>query len=851
MATQNDLQALQRAISSGTPQDIASLVEDWDERRRAAVAKALKARLKADGVDTSGWGKDWINGPLALHAVDKSRPAALLYLNPHLPEHRAALARVVLGRPAAWIVDYIQASVSRRNPPDWKVLQPLLEAGYSPDFENEPFLGYLRQTLSQQRDSADFVRSRPYLLQHLALIASVDCSPRVLIELHQAALIPTEPLLTTVLEQLHADHSRQRLADLMTLHDGLTQESQDRHSPLYLSLMASPSTSVAAFALKNCLRLSGLDQAEFLRAARPLARHSVKTLVLDLLEAIQPMAATHPRLCEAIAEDALLHPRREVVERARNALHESQAPRQAEPAVRPDPSSVENLEQAGPAEPRAPVVPIESLQELLDSLSAALQTCESADEVERILDALSRLADQRPPDFLDRVASIRHQLEAPRGPGGRRGLLSYCPLAGVWRLMLTAWLDRAPIPEPRHTFLELREYFALQMEMRRRGLTAEEQATLQRLQALQESDPHAGLLAQPERPLFNFARARLLELAHRLARGKAAPMLAAPTHAGGWIHPPELVRRLAQVQLEEHPADLVAALLRLSPDHRPEALDLARDLPGEPGRAVRWALGGDEEPPDGSTSSLWLAARRARAPGEGFEGVGWRIAQGKVEVLNAPPPPPVEVLDPAAGGYVPPEDDVFRADLGGPWTYPWRAWHWPSNLDGYCLTAARLLLESLEKSGVEPGLLEPFFDPLRSWNGNSDLVLWLACASKSADIRRLGVDLLITGISDGRGKSEPLADSLTAVLRQHPLKPGRLVEVLREVSRAGGHCRAVAGELVAAILRTPPAKETHLVLELAVDCLEALDEGTRAHLRELKSGKTAQWAKRLLQLPEA
>lgn len=846
-----DFESLRRAIDTGTPDDIAALTQRWDEPRRAAVAKALKASIKSRSLDTSGWGKSWVNGPLALHAVDKARAAAQLYFNPTLPKHRAALAKVVLKRSPGWIADYVAASVARRNPPDWELLEPMMEAGYIPDGANQKLLDYIRVTLSQQKNSAEFVQTRPYLCQRLAAIASVDCSSRVLAELHQAGLIPTEPLLTTVLEQLHDDHNRQRLADLMALHDRLAVQSQARHTHLYLSLMASPSTSVAGFAFKHSLRLPDLDHASFLQAARPLTRHSVKTLALDLLEAIEPMAASHPQLCKAIAEDSLLHPRREVVERARKALQIQEGPGHDSSS---DPLSIPAPEQSAAPGPR-PIVPIENPQELLDALAAALQKCHSADEVERILDGLSRLADQRSPDFDQRVAPIRHLLAAPRGLGGPRGLLSACPLAGVLRLMLAAWLDRVPVPEPRHTYLETREYFALRMEMRYRELTSDELATLERIQAARDGDPHDGLLAEPERPVYNFVRARLLELAHRLERGQAAPMLAAPTHEGGWLHPPELVRRLAQVQPEDHQADLVAALLRLSGAHRQQALALAQDAPGESGQALRWALGADEGPPaEPRWPSLWLAAKRARAPRDGVENVTWQIVDGSLEVLNAPPPPPLTLLDPAAGGYQPlPKSKIFLDDIGGPWTYHWRALHWPANLDGYFMMAASVLLDNLEKSsGAEPyqGLLEPLFDPSRPWDRNSDLVLWLACAGKSADFRRLAIDLLIAGISDGRARTESLKESLTAVLLQHPIKLGRLVEVLREVHRLGGQYREIAGQLVVAILNTPPARETHLVLELALDTLDTLDGPTRQHLSQLKSGKTAQWARRLLELPE-
>jgi Family of unknown function (DUF6493) len=67
-----------------------------------------------------------------------------------------------------------------------------------------------------------------------------------------------------------------------------------------------------------------------------------------------------------------------------------------------------------------PIVPIDTVDALIDAAFHAIEVVDSPDEIERIIDAVSRLADQRPPDFDQRVAPLLHRLQ--KGGGGRNGL---------------------------------------------------------------------------------------------------------------------------------------------------------------------------------------------------------------------------------------------------------------------------------------------------------------------------------------------------------------------------------------------------------------------------------------------
>src|SRR5581483_3581534 len=114
------------------------------------------------------------------------------------------------------------------------------------------------------------------------------------------------------------------------------------------------------------------------------------------------------------------------------------------------------------------------------------------------------------------------------------------------------------------------------------------------------------------RSVLDFLSARVQEIAARAREGEARPLLAAPTHRGGWIDPVVRVER-ARACPDADRLDQVQALLRLAPENRAAALRKAGKLPGELGAALRHALG-TKESAVGPTAALWVAAARARDP---------------------------------------------------------------------------------------------------------------------------------------------------------------------------------------------------------------------------------------------
>lgn len=156
----------------------------------------------------------------------------------------------------------------------------------------------------------------------------------------------------------------------------------------------------------------------------------------------------------------------------------------------------------------------------------------------------------------------------------------------------------------------------------------------------------SGTKADPDRIWFENTNlvSRCRSLWDRMRANLVLPMLATPTHKGGWIEPLSLVRRIKAYQDQQRlldksgffnlpksiqtvvqafskaenlynddAAEFVQALLRLAPDGRREALNEAASIKGTVGKALRYALGGG----DISTidqPAFAIAAFRSREP---------------------------------------------------------------------------------------------------------------------------------------------------------------------------------------------------------------------------------------------
>jgi hypothetical protein len=201
-----------------------------------------------------------------------------------------------------------------------------------------------------------------------------------------------------------------------------------------------------------------------------------------------------------------------------------------------------------------PIVPIGDVEELLRAASIVLETEEPPEEIERVLDGISRLCHGKPKRF-----------EALAGPLAARA--ARLPGAVLTPAIL-AWTGSVK-PGPRPTC--------------------------------------SGLIS--------FLWARVHEVSVRAWRGNAAPLTGVPSHSGIVLDPVRFVERL-RANRDPGLLDLIQGLLRLWPGNRREALAESAMLGGDIGRAVRYALGGDSEgdSPRPAGDALWAAAALARSP---------------------------------------------------------------------------------------------------------------------------------------------------------------------------------------------------------------------------------------------
>ena len=540
-----------------------------------------------------------------------------------------------------------------------------------------------------------------------------------------------------------------------------------------------------------------------------------------------------------------------------------------------------------------PLLPITSVDELIDGVAHAIEAIDSVDEVERLVDGIARLFDDRPADFAARTQALVKRMYTGALADARGLVLPGAP-NGLRDLVLT-WLEG----RLQHT--------------------------------------HYPFWRQVRGPM-RFVDRRLRELTRHLDRHGALQPLATPTHVHGWIAPCVLVERLTGYELAGRrplASDLLQALLRLAPDGRGEALALAGELRGDWAPAVRWALGGADgaHAQDRKQTALWIAAGRARAPHADLSGplaaldlrldwpdvlrpasyqwqAGTRTlrrhrrettypsldlhvspaysaapqapthAWGARAKLNAgaawlrrcarwlrlaAPALAMRTLDPslAVPTCLAHESAPHRALAVGysaPWLIEWTQILWPLNVDASLALGARLMVERIDltASAGEPlhAFLTPLFESNRPWSEMGKLALSIALASRDGDLRRLATDLLIEGIADGRADPGELAGVLRRLAAGGWLKANRLSETLGEVARVSPlHQWAVAGIIEGALdVFLAQTGKANVALELLHELLVDLNCGPTAEtaqgLSAITSGKAGIAARAIAGLAE-
>lgn len=505
-----------------------------------------------------------------------------------------------------------------------------------------------------------------------------------------------------------------------------------------------------------------------------------------------------------------------------------------------------------------PITPIQTVDELIEAVAHAVEHVDSADEVERILDAISRLCNDKPDAFDTRAVPLLKRIIDVNSSAARDGLVTSEGAPVRLYPLLCAWLcEQAEFATPRH-------------------------------------------YANNPSPVFIMDE-RLLELGLRVLEKQAAPLLAAPTHEKGWIDPRVFVQRLLDQQdngLDVLRYDFTQALLRLAPDHRGEALQQAAPLNGVIGDIVRWALGTPHLPRKLSKEHAgpWITAARARSPKCLFErlhkfasladcpdGVSpaqheWRAYTTeqynkwskttsiipRLELSNGFDKAQQKITAdvPTSLLHIQGREDTFGYDGYGvhrPWLVNWCQMIWPQNIDAFCAAAIREMMARLEMTGsvFDPNFayFQVFFEPDRPLTEMSTLMLWLGIAGKDADVRAHAAEALAETIHDGRAHPEPLSAVLIKLASGGWLKLNRLASALADVARLSPLHQLVIARTLARWLaaQNELPRDAHHVLALLLELLAALglplDPAARKPLKSITGkSKTATLARRLLNL---
>jgi len=824
-----------------------------------------------------------------------------------------AAVAILADRRPPWIDDYAELLCEgelRRFGGNWKQTRALVRAGLCrpPKHENyvlealnciwpryeqgkePPKLGDL---LLKERDwlESDFWRlfevdgnGEVSLANCKKYRKSKDTWTDALAELSRRAVLPRDRLLDASLEALSRDFIQFRAGWFSRFHEALVPTSAERAERIdvYLRLLASgipPTVAFAANAVSIVEQIKPLAAAKLIGALQPALTAKGKAVAKGALQLLEGAAQREPNSKQAIciaAIPALLNEAPEVqkavfefldrhgdkqdpvlrskLQELEGAVAASLKPRLASWLGTP-PDQAKGRAVTGEMDlPRKPlsridparaVPPITNLDDLIHVAGAVLEEPANPTEIERVLDGISRLCDQRPEDFERRTGFLRKRALKTRDNPGADG--SYKPaLEHGLAMLFLAWIKGA------NEFTERPEGLA------------------------DGQNQYAFLLH------------RLMAISRRVQVRSAMPLLSAPTHLGGWIEPCVLVERWQEWQksgLEMDRHDQVLALLRLSPEGREQALELAKDLSGEAGQAFQFALG--HEHSTGTNAALWLAAWRSReqqgdlpefetkhphlGPDAGvgaqyswkawserreFVGHAWTHLQFE---LTTQPRFPKQV-----------DDALLPVLFHGPWQTSeegkknmirWAAQLWPANREAIFAFACQRLEISVDYADAMDrefcAYVEPLAEPHTELRPMACLALALCLAAQDSALRGHGVDGLIAAIAEGRLDVNELGGAMARLLDTGINKFARWAKSLSEVARVSStHVRAVA-ELLTRTLYGDPTKaprDISAFLELLFELLSEIggkldDQRARDYIAGLPaSGRTARLSRQILAL---
>lgn len=670
--------------------------------------------------------------------------------------------------------------------------------------------------------------------------------------------LPRDRVLTAALDALNRDFSAYRAGWYARLYDALapTTEELASHQDRFRRLLRSEIAATVKLAVTRLTAVSKtglIDDAATVPALPPALLVSVKGTAVAAVRLLADIADRTPALAgqvAAAAATALGHPHADVQKAAAKLISQlgadhlvSAAAEDLEPSVRADlgrplqPSPEDAAPVATPAVPPRALVPA-GPADVLDRFAALLEDAGDPVELELVLAGLA--ASEDPAVLLPLLKRASTVLD--RGPrdtvfgGWLRGHLA--------RLVLLSAGETPP--------------------------------------TLPGRNRSTGFLVR-----------RLGEVAAVLT-GDAPPrrLLSTPDQAAGWLEPAALVGRLAEGTPSFGRYDVIAALLRLHPDGRSEALldnaPLAGQLPDTVLAPVRYALGGppptDPLAPDADLA-WWIAASRARTPladdewmlSKRIDGAGrsravsasltllpeqstWTDARGvhpftswhwTVDVA-APAPDEREDEPTATAGCRKRPNIIEWSDIED--FIGWQALIWPHDAERFLIDAVHPVLETATSHEVRHDAVR-VLDALLAHPGRlgalTSVTLAAGLTAARADERARAADAVLHFAGAGRLTANQLARGLADLAGLGT--PTRWAGSLKDIAAAGPAGRRVVVEALGAALPEfdPARRGLHALLELLREELLREQAATPAVLRRWLtefsgSSRTATVARALL-----
>ncbi|MEW5822145.1 MAG: DUF6493 family protein [Cyanobacteriota bacterium] len=497
------------------------------------------------------------------------------------------------------------------------------------------------------------------------------------------------------------------------------------------------------------------------------------------------------------------------------------------------------------------VKPIDNTDELLETVAHALETVDSAIEVERIIDGISRLCNKKDSTFERLAEPVFKRAEKLGELEGLNRLVSRWGGSNALQDLLSTWLSSKRLLPKRK--------FAIEGPMR-------------------------------------FIENRIYDISERVSKNISAPLLSFPTHENGWIDPEILIERIIMIKklninIASH--DFIQALLRITPDNRAAALEKSLAIKGPEGKIIQYALGADDKPgwTDNKLSSLWLAAGRARFPYSTLDDFkklklianlpdtiepakySWTSSQKEyvdqwskktyyhpdltISSGNFKIPDNVSSEWPTVLMHV--QDKIYHSVYftNSAWLNQWIRMIWPQNVESYYAAGAKALLSRIDynASSHEPiyMFLEPMLEKYRTFSELSYIDLTLALSGKDADARGLAIDIMAEAIQNSRIHYKLFGKTIAGISKGEWLKLNRLCDSFTEVSRLSPTHAYVVCKIIMAWLSNQKElpRDAHYILsllnELIIQLGITMDRITCHPLNSIKgTGKTAKLAKALL-----